>query len=466
MESSSARVADRNKASSAGKLKRRRWPFERRVKIFCAALPLPALILSTVLLWQLNVTAGTFAILLGIVAFVSLLIGVALHEHITRPLQTLSNVVSALREEDFSFRARNAVAEDALGELSLEINWLADMLQAQRLSALEATALLRRVVEAMDAPILAFDRDNVLRLINPATEHAFGLNAEHAIGRGADELRLAGILGDRAEEIVTLPWQGTETRWMVRRTSFRQRGVPHTLLLLSDVSSALREEEYRAWQKLIRVLGHELNNSLAPIKSIAGSLRSRVDRNGFPGDDLPDFERGLSVIESRAEALNRFVQGYREFAKLPPPRKRETSIRSLLERVVKLETRLEVGLTTGPDLILLADPDQLEHMLINLVRNAVEATRERMNEENYRPDVQITWTSEQHWARVSVLDNGPGLVNPSNLFVPFYTTKAHGSGVGLILARQIAEAHDGSVQLSNRRDQQGCEAQVRLPLRR
>ena len=271
----------------------------------------------------------------------------------------------------------------------------------------------------------------MLRLINPATEHAFGLNAEHAIGRGADELRLAGILGDRDEEVVTLPWQGTETRWMVRRTSFRQRGVPHTLLLLSDVSSALREEEYRAWQKLIRVLGHELNNSLAPIKSIAGSLRSRVDRNGFPGDDLPDFERGLSVIESRAEALNRFVQGYREFAKLPPPRKRETSIRPLLERVVKLETRLEVQLTTGPDLLLLADPDQLEHMLINLVRNAVEATRERMTEENYRPDVQITWTSERRWARLSVLDNGPGLVNPSNLFVPFYTTKAGGSGVGL-----------------------------------
>jgi nitrogen fixation/metabolism regulation signal transduction histidine kinase len=264
---------------------------------------------------------------------------------------------------------------------------------------------------------------------------------------------------------------GKPLRELMEQQVFQPLGMSRTSMVWEssfgrDFANYVKETgrgESQAWQKLIRVLGHELNNSLAPIKSIAGSLRSRVDENGFPEDAMPDFERGLAVIESRAEALNRFVQGYREFAKLPPPRKREISIGPLLERVVKLETRLEVQLAPCPDLDLYADPDQLEHLLINLVRNGVEATRERMAEEHYLPHVQITWTAEQHWLRISVLDNGVGLSNPANLFVPFYTTKDHGSGVGLILARQIAEVHNGSLQLANRTGAQGSEAQVRLP---
>lgn len=239
------------------------------------------------------------------------------------------------------------------------------------------------------------------------------------------------------------------------------------LILLSDVSAALREEERIAWRRLIRVLGHEISNSLAPIKSIAGTLRSRLPQaNGT----MPDFDRGLGVIESRAESLNRFVQAYRQLAQLPAPAMRRVPVRPLLERVVSLETRLEVSLGEAPQVEVFADPDQMEQLLINLVRNGVEAACSAREEAlgagiaSEEVSVTIHGNVDADFLSVTVEDNGPGLTNPANLFVPFYTTKKTGSGVGLVLARQIAEAHGGTLDLRNRANTHGCEAELRIPL--
>lgn len=440
----------------------RRRSFETRVQILATLLCLPGFVLAAILLWRLRVSAGTAAAALGGLAFVCLIVAVSLHEHIVRPLQTLSNVVAALREDDFSFRARGARLDDSLGELAREINALANTLQTQKVSALEATALLRRVVEVIDAPILAFDPVSQLRLINPAAERTFGLVAERALGRGAGDLHLADLLSQPADELITLPLNGHQTRWIVRRATFRQTGVPHTLLLLSDVSSALREQEREAWQRLVRVLGHELNNSLAPIKSIAGTLRSRLPETALSSDQTADFERGLSVIENRADSLNRFAQAYRMLARLPKPALRSVPIRPMLERVTALEMRLPVEIHCGPELSLTVDPDQLEQLLINLVRNAVDAA---LHNEigGAKPGVEITWRQEPGAVLISVSDNGPGITNPSNLFVPFYTTKPGGTGIGLVLARQIAEAHGGSLELTS--SESGCTARIRVPAR-
>ncbi|HEY0760335.1 MAG TPA: ATP-binding protein [Acidisarcina sp.] len=402
----------------------------------------------------------------------------AFKDQIVRPLQTLSNVVAALREDDYSFRARGARRDDALGELALEINSLASMLQTQRVSAIEAEELLRRVVESMATPVLTFDPGAILRLMNPAAVKLLRVTAKDAVGRSAEALGLLEIFNARDEEVipfseVTGSPHRLLSRWMVRRTTFRQRGIPHTLLLLSDVSSALREEESQAWQRLIRVLGHEINNSLAPIKSIAGSLRSRLQRDVDQYQAGTDFERGLIVIESRADSLNRFVQAYRQLAQLPRPSIRSVALAPLIERVVSLETRIPIELAPGPNVDCGLDPDQIEQLMINLIKNAVEAAMTATEVASAltppadcaTPHVQVRWSTSASDVTISITDNGPGLTNQSNLFVPFYTTKENGSGVGLVLARQIAEAHGGTVTLSNRPDLPGCEAVVRLPLR-
>jgi len=235
--------------------------------------------------------------------------------------------------------------------------------------------------------------------------------------------------------------------------------VPHTLLLLADVSLPLQEEEQIAWKRLIRVLGHELSNSLAPIKSIAGSLLARVDN--MEGDDatLHDFRRGLGVVESRADALHRFVQSYRLLAQLPPPQLKTVPLGPLLERVVLLEQRVPIQLDPGPAAVLLADPDQLEQMFINLLANAGDASLSNGSE-----PVHATWRVADQSILVTIEDHGLGIANTENLFVPFYTTKPAGSGVGLALAQQIARAHGGEIRLQNRDDGDGARATIRLPL--
>jgi nitrogen fixation/metabolism regulation signal transduction histidine kinase len=405
--------------------------------------------------------AATAALVLGIAA-------TYFSEQLIRPLQTLANVVSALREDDFSFRARGARRGDSLGDLAMEINALAGTLQQQRSSARDALTLVERVMTSMQSPVLAFDASRHLRLLNPAAETALALPRQQSLGQTAASLDIEALLatadeGLYANERPAITSRSTDTRWSVRRTTFRLQGVPHSLFVLSDVAAVLREEERVAWQRLIRVLSHEINNSLTPIKSIAGSLRTRLPGSAErTSDETQDMRRGLTVIEERAASLNRFLQAYQQLMRLPDPRLQNVTLGSLLEQIILLETRLRVVIEPGPPVSIHADPDQLQQMLINLIRNAADAALEPTTTRD--PNVCITWRLARSYAAIQIVDNGLGLMNPENLFVPFYTTKPEGSGIGLVLAQQIAIAHKGSVSLYNNPDTVGCIAEVRLPL--
>ncbi len=430
---------------------------ERRVFWLALLGGFPALALALGLLWFGDFAPRTQWTLTLLVAGVWLACAAIVREHVMRPLQTVSNVLAALRERDYTLRARGSNPEDALGLLLLELNSLGDDLRAQRLGALEATALLRRVMEEIDVAIFAFDAAHALRLVNRAGAALLGRAPEQLLGRDAASLGLASSLAGDTPRVDTLTFPGRAGRWEVRRGMFRQSGLPHQLLVLTDVSRALSDEERQAWKRLIRVLSHELNNSLAPIKSIADSLLALITREPAPPDQREDLRNGLGVIAGRSESLSRLMAAYARLARLPPPRLESVAIQDWVRRVVALETRRPVAIRAGPNVTIQADGGQLDQLLINLVRNAVDATLDA-------GAVEVGWETRNGQLDVWVRDEGAGLADTANLFVPFYTTKPDGSGIGLALSRQIAEAHGGTLTLSNQVTGTGCEARLTLPV--
>jgi nitrogen fixation/metabolism regulation signal transduction histidine kinase len=424
----------------------------------------PGVFVSLVLLWAGGYTPKVVWTLGALVICFWLGFSFAVQGRVVRPLQTVSNLLAALREGDYSFRARGGRGPDALSEVIREINALGETMREQRIGALEATALLRTVMAEIDVAVFAFDPERRLRLVNRAGERLLSRPEERAYGRTAEELGLEDVLRLRetdAPRTLTkvFPGDGGQMRrWGVRRSTFRERGVPHQLLVIGDLSRPLREEELKAWQRIVRVLGHELNNSLAPIKSIAGSVSSLLAREPLPADWREDVRSGLDVVSARAESLSRFMESYARLARLPPPKLALVELGQVVRRVAGLETRTRVSIIPGPELTVRADADQIEQLLINLVRNAADASLVTGG------GVRVGWraTSNAH-VEIWVEDEGLGLANTSNLFVPFFTTKPGGSGIGLVLSRQIAEAHGGALTLENRRDGTGCAARLRLP---
>lgn len=432
--------------------------YDRRLLILALMTGLPGVAVSLILLWVGGFTPKVEWTLTTLIVGFWLGFAFSLRRRVVMPLQTLSNILAALRESDFSLRARGGKRDDSLGEVMLEVNELAETLREQRLGAMEATTLLRKVMAEIDAAVFTFDGDQKLRLLNRAGERLLARPAERLMGRKAEELGLAGCLAQQGPLVIDMAFPGSTGRWEVRRTAFRQGGLPMQMVVLTDLSHVLRQEERQAWQRLIRVLGHEMNNSLAPIRSIAGSLEDLLTRAPRPVDWEEDARRGLAVIAARSDSLSRFMGAYAHLARLPEPRLHPLDIGALARRVAGLETRLTVQLAAGPNVTIRADGDQIEQLLINLVRNAADASLETGG------GVRVGWMKNAHHIDLFVQDEGPGLSNTANLFVPFFTTKPGGSGIGLVLSRQIAEAHGGALTVQNRSDGPGCEARLRLPL--
>lgn len=432
-------------------------PFERRVLWLAFGVGLPGSALALALLWTGDLPSRVQWTATVLLLIVWSWLAFRLRERVVRPIQTLSNMMAALLEGDYSIRTRAPGAPDALGLAFQEINALGQTLREQRLGALDATALLRKVMEEIDTAVFAFDHEKRLRLVNRAGERVLGRPVERLLGRDATDLGLGGCLTDEGPRTMEIRFPGRVGRWEIRSTQFRQGGLPHRLLMLTDLSRALREEEREAWKRLVRVLGHEINNSLTPIISVADSLREMLGRDSPPEDLGEDVERGLGVIAGRAAALRRFMSAHARLARLPSPQPAPLDVATWVQRVAALETRMAVEILPGPDTVIQADGDQLDQVLINLLRNAAEAAEETGG------GVRVGWRRDQDAVEVHVEDDGPGLPETGNLFVPFFTTKPQGTGIGLALSRQIAEAHGGSLVLENRASDRGSVAKLRIP---
>ena len=435
-----------------------RLSHEGRVVLLAFLAGLPGSACALYMLWDSQSEAKVQWTLTVVIVAAWLGFALAVRERVVFPLQTLSNLLGALREGDFSVRGRSPRPDDALGEVMREVNTLGSTLREQRLGAMEATTLLRTVMREIAVAIFAFDEHQRLRLVNRAGERLLAAPAERLLGQTAGDLQMELCLHGPPQTTLQTVFPGAAGRWGVRRTRIREHGLPLELVVISDLTQALSEQELHAWQRLVRVLGHELNNSLAPIKSIAGSLESILARPVLPDDWRDDMRRGLNVITSRSESLSRFIGAYARLAKLPRPQLQPLDIADCVDRAVSFETRTPVRVEGGPHLTVQGDPDQLEQVLINLLRNAADASLVT------KGGVSLGWHRDAGMIEIWIKDEGPGLSSTANLFVPFFTTKPGGSGIGLVLSRQIAEGHGGALSLENRTDGQGCIACLRLPV--
>jgi two-component system, NtrC family, nitrogen regulation sensor histidine kinase NtrY len=436
---------------------RSRLAFERRIVVLSVALTAPALALGGWLIWRLELewiwrgvaAAALLAILAGL--------GAALRKSVIQPLRGLTNVVAAYRSGDYTIRSSRERPGDALGDLVHEVNSLGDTLHQQRLRALEATALLDKLINAIDIAVLAFDGEGRLRVHNPAATQLLGFESRTGAGRTAAEMGLEEFLqGDTRSRIVT-SLGSRSGRWQVTHGTFRESGLAQHLLIIFDLRQALREEERLAWQRLIRVIGHEVNNSLSPIRSLATTLQESLSAALTPGNDRDEALTGLKVIADRTHNLSRFLAQYSRLARLPSPCPRWLVLAPVFARVIALEPLHRIQIQVPENLEAHVDEDQLEQALMNLARNAVEAQGVCAGQ------VLIAAHGYDDTLVITITDEGPGVANPDNLFVPFFTTKPGGSGVGLVLSRQIAEAHGGTLSLENRHDTHGAIATLEIP---
>ncbi len=436
--------------------------YERRILVLGLAAGLPAVVTALLLLCWFDFPAGTRVTLGVLLVLTWLVAALNLHSRVVFPLRTLSNLLGAIRQGDYSLRARGARLDDPMGELIWEANALAQSLREQRLDAIEATALLRKILAQIDIALFGFDNEGRLQLVNDSGKRLLGRTDEELLGCRAEELGLTECLEGQTPRVVDVSFPGGAGRWELRRGSYREKGISHSLLFLSDLTRTLHEEERRAWKRLIRTVRHEVNNSLTPIQSVADSLRVLLGRRPLADDWEADLKGGLELISERAEALDRFIGAYSRLMHLPQPSFAQVDVAQLLRRVAGLETRMGVAVVAGRDIQVRGDRDQLEQLLINVISNAVEASLQS------RPQgdgaVTIGWQADDQAVQIHIDDDGPGLADGVDVFVPFYTTKDRGSGIGLTLSRQIAEAHGGSLTLENRTAQPGCRACLRLPL--
>lgn len=371
-------------------------------------------------------------------------------------MRTLSTLVEGIRVEDYSFRSSRGREPGDLGDLYRQVNALADQLQSSHQKEQELRNLLEKIICHINVAIVACDSQQRIRLVNPLAAQLLACPADTLVGQEFSATVLGQLPFSDEPSLIDFKFPGAEGRWQLIEQQYRDQGRPGKLLFITDLKQVLREEETKAWQRLIRVIAHEVNNSLTPISSISQTLQAEFASN--PAIQQPQMLQGMELIGERAEHLKQFIAEYARIARLPEPQKMNVSLAPLLTKAVQFFAEKPVNVNGPlPDITLFADALLIEQLLINLIKNAVEACNATGGL------VELSCNDYEAHCEIIIRDEGVGISNSANLFVPFYTTKQKGSGIGLALCRQIAESHRGSVSLENREDGCGAIAKLILP---
>jgi nitrogen fixation/metabolism regulation signal transduction histidine kinase len=426
-------------------------------KIFTLALfaSLPSYLCALIFLWNIEYsnyakTLLTTLLTLSVFGFAWLI-----KQQLKFQFQTLSNLVEAVRGGDYTLRGKQRSVDDPLAELTGQINLLSSSLSDQRIASEEAYRLLDKTIAHINVAIFAFDANQKVKLVNPAAGRLFACEFQQLFGQSAANLSLIDFLSGEQSQLIEYAFPGGSGRWQVRLDSYQDKGIQGKLLFITDLKTVLREEELKAWKNLIKVISHEVNNSLYPIHSISQTLNKIVASSALEEDYQNDITEGLAVIGERANNLTDFIKRYAKVAKLPEPNKQIFTMERLLAHTAIIPANVNDIIIDDASYQLMelyADQSMMEQVLINLLKNALEAGA----------PVVLSWGEDDKCQWVHIVDHGTGITNPANLFVPFYSTKNTGSGIGLVLCQQILDKHNGAITIENRAEG-GCLASIKLP---
>lgn len=399
-------------------------------------------------------------VLSALIGLVCLIAVIQLYYYVTNTNRKLARFFESVRYSDFAIKFRS---DDKMGDSFREINQqFNEVLEAFRVARAEKEAnlqYLNTIVQHISTGLISFSGQGRVELVNSAALKMLNIYRL----RQLDDLReshpqLYTLVENLHTGVRQLYQTPDDEPLSVQATQIQLRGKVLKILVLQNIQSELQQKEIEAWQNLTRVLRHEIMNSLTPILSLVGTMKDIVELDILPvvpeNEGVQDLKEALQTLQKRSAGIIQFVNAYRDFTTLPKPVLVDIPAKELLNRIVQLfqkglqDASIETTVTVLPEsLILKADADQIEQVLINLVKNAIEALEEI-------PNAHLTVKAYADMSQrmyIEVADNGQGIEPEAleRIFIPFYTTKKTGSGIGLSLSRQIMQQHGGQLSVSS-----------------
>ncbi|HEY0742528.1 MAG TPA: ATP-binding protein [Chryseosolibacter sp.] len=391
---------------------------------------------------------------------------VEIFRFVSQTNRKLTRFLESVKYSDFisGFTNDNKLGK-SFKDLNIAFNEVLEAFRKARSEKEEHWQYLNSVVQQVRTGILSYDIDGNVQLMNANAKKFMGVTSIKNIKELIQiNPRLYHAVNSVDAGKSELYKSGNDLYLTIQSTELRIRGIDVKLVTLQNIQPELQKQELEAWQNLTRVLRHEIMNSITPISSLTSTLREILDhdmtkQNGhyeLKDEGAEDLREGLSTIENRSKGLIKFIDAYREYTSLPKPKMTTVRLRDLIEKVAMLmktelrKTKIDFTYEYSSEyLTIQADEEMIEQVLINLLKNAIEALSETEN-----PKLTLIGRHDENAVKIEVIDNGPGIIKEAreHIFVPFYTTKRTGSGIGLSLSRQIMQMHNGSLSVESEPD--------------